>query len=214
MEMPTPSHSTDILVVLSNELIRHGVRDMLRWTGRIGSVLSSPSPRDAMPLLERGPGVLVTEADERVGELVDLAAGQGTKVLLILDRVDAVSVERAAALPADGLLVQSDLSVDMLDKAVRRVLGGEFSVPTSLGRYLMAGGGRDAPSPPDRTIRLTLREKEVMSLLVDGLGNKQIARTLAISEHGVKRHVTNLLAKLNCPNRTLAVVRALQSGLV
>src|SRR5437868_6258491 len=61
----------------------------------------------------------------------------------------------------------------------------------------------------DVEIRLTPREHEVLSLLTEGLGNKQIARAIGISEHGVKRHVTNLLAKLNCPNHTLAVARAL-----
>ncbi|MFD0626787.1 response regulator transcription factor [Streptomyces sanglieri] len=58
------------------------------------------------------------------------------------------------------------------------------------------------------------REQQVLALLAQGFSNKQIARRIGISEHGAKRHVTNLLAKLNSPNRTLAVALALQEGLV
>ncbi|MFE4519574.1 response regulator transcription factor, partial [Kitasatospora sp. NPDC056783] len=61
---------------------------------------------------------------------------------------------------------------------------------------------------------LTARELEVLHLVAQGLSNKQVSRELQISEHGVKRHVGNVLTKLNCPNRTLAVVRALEDGLI
>ncbi|MGH3374434.1 MAG: helix-turn-helix domain-containing protein [Actinoallomurus sp.] len=205
----------DVLVVLSNELARHGVSDMLRWTSGVGSMLSAASPCEAMPLLECGTDVLVAEvaADEDTRTLLDLAVSRRIKVLLILPQIDAETVELASAIPADGLLVQADLSVDTLGKALRSVLDDEFSVPSNLGRYLMARA-RGHAYRPDPVVRLTPREKEVMSLLVDGLANKQIARVLSISENGVKRHVTSLLAKLNCPNRTLAVARALRAGLV
>ncbi|MFI8951791.1 response regulator transcription factor [Streptomyces sp. NPDC053750] len=61
---------------------------------------------------------------------------------------------------------------------------------------------------------LTPRELEVLHLVAEGLSNKQAARRLQISEHGVKRLVGNVLARLNCPNRTLAVVRAMEDGLL
>lgn len=59
---------------------------------------------------------------------------------------------------------------------------------------------------------LTPREQDVLSLLVLGLTNKEIARKLHISSHGVKRLVANILAKSNTPSRTLAVAKALQDG--
>jgi DNA-binding CsgD family transcriptional regulator len=75
-------------------------------------------------------------------------------------------------------------------------------------------GGRTVPAGRARPVSLTIREHDVLALLAHGLSNKQIARRLMISEHGVKRHVTNLLAKLNSPNRTFAVATALQAGLI
>ncbi|MCY0931861.1 helix-turn-helix transcriptional regulator [Streptomyces sp. H27-H1] len=56
----------------------------------------------------------------------------------------------------------------------------------------------------DRNATLTPRERETPHLLVEGLSNKLIARRLRISEHGAKRLVANVLAKMNCPNRTQA----------
>ncbi|MFK0156900.1 response regulator transcription factor [Streptomyces sp. NPDC090499] len=61
---------------------------------------------------------------------------------------------------------------------------------------------------------LTPRELQVLRLVAQGLSNKQVSRQLQISEHGVKQLVGNVLAKLNCPNRTLAVVRAMEDGLL
>ncbi len=61
---------------------------------------------------------------------------------------------------------------------------------------------------------LTAREMEVLQLLAQGLANKAIARTLAISEHTVKFHVNAILTKLGAQSRTDAVVRASRAGLV
>jgi DNA-binding CsgD family transcriptional regulator len=65
-----------------------------------------------------------------------------------------------------------------------------------------------------RRLRLTDREKETLGLLVEGLSNKQIARRLRISSHGAKRLVASLMAKLDAPNRTTAVVKSIRMGLI
>ena len=63
-------------------------------------------------------------------------------------------------------------------------------------------------------IGLREREEQVLALIEQGLSNKQIAKCLSISQHGAKRHVANVFAKLNCPNRTLAVALALRDGII
>lgn len=62
--------------------------------------------------------------------------------------------------------------------------------------------------------KLTAREQEVLDLLAEGLSNKAIAARLAISEHTVKFHVSAVCAKLAAENRTDAVRKAVQQGLV
>jgi DNA-binding NarL/FixJ family response regulator len=61
---------------------------------------------------------------------------------------------------------------------------------------------------------LTERETQILQLLARGLANKQIAAALGISEHTVKFHVSSIYAKLGATNRTEAVRKGLQRGLV
>jgi DNA-binding NarL/FixJ family response regulator len=60
---------------------------------------------------------------------------------------------------------------------------------------------------------VTAREREVLSLLAEGLSNRQIAERLVVSEHTVHRHVTNILRKLGLPSRTAAAAYAVRAGL-
>src|SRR5713226_18984 len=61
---------------------------------------------------------------------------------------------------------------------------------------------------------LSEREREVLRLVADGLSNKQIARSLGITERTVKFHVTSIFNKLGAENRAQAVALAIQQGLV
>jgi two-component system nitrate/nitrite response regulator NarL len=135
------------------------------------------------------------------------------KMLVIVQEADGVGVFENGR-PPDGVLVEDELSEASLVDALRRTLNGEMPIPASLTRELIGRVG-SVPAVRQRgEHRLTPREAETLVLLAEGLGNKQIARRLHISNHGVKRIVASLLLKLDSPNRTTAVVRAIQDGLV
>jgi DNA-binding CsgD family transcriptional regulator len=68
-------------------------------------------------------------------------------------------------------------------------------------------------SPPGDLLGLTVREVEVLGLLVDGCSNTEIADALVVSARTVATHVEHLLVKLSCSSRTHAAVRALREGL-
>jgi DNA-binding CsgD family transcriptional regulator len=74
--------------------------------------------------------------------------------------------------------------------------------------------GRPLPRPTDPHPRLTRREEEVLRLISDGAGTREIADTLSISLNTVRTHVRNLLHKMHARSRLEAVVRALQTGLL
>jgi DNA-binding NarL/FixJ family response regulator len=67
---------------------------------------------------------------------------------------------------------------------------------------------------PDIARRLTPRELEVLRLVAQGLGDKEVAATLHLSEHTVHRHISNVLRKLDVPSRTAAVAFAASRGLL
>ena len=66
-------------------------------------------------------------------------------------------------------------------------------------------------TPPEK---LTARELEVLRMLADGLANKEIAQALGVSDHTVKFHVSQILAKLNAVSRTEAVTAGIRAGLL
>jgi DNA-binding NarL/FixJ family response regulator len=79
---------------------------------------------------------------------------------------------------------------------------------------LTSASPRFPPDPDEIEEPLTPREREVLALLAEGLSNKRIAERLAISDQTVKFHVASIAGKLNALNRTDAVRRALERGLI
>jgi two-component system, NarL family, response regulator len=98
-----------------------------------------------------------------------------------------------------------DVLHDELLKAIRAVHAGETYLPPSVAATLAA----QLPGSV-----LTAREMEVLSLIVGGFPNKQIAYKLNIAEHTVKNHVKNILAKLGVADRTQAATAAIQRGII
>ncbi|HEU4324058.1 MAG TPA: response regulator transcription factor [Roseiflexaceae bacterium] len=98
---------------------------------------------------------------------------------------------------------------DELFQAIRVVhRGGSLIQPVVAARLLQQAAAPPLPEP------LTERELEVLRLLAQGRQNKEIADSLTISERTVKFHVSGILAKLDAGNRTEAVARAAQLGLI
>lgn len=145
------------------------------------------------------------------------AAGEGrppaVRLLLLVDCADAGGVPEWADSCVHALVDWSGLTPAILGNAVADVVAGRFFVSPSLVLRALRPSARRPPAGPPGAL-LTPREHQVLLLLAEGLSNKHLARRLEISEHGVKRLVSCVLAKLNCPNRTLAVVRAIEHGLL
>ncbi|MEU7576094.1 response regulator transcription factor [Streptomyces sp. NPDC041068] len=147
------------------------------------------------------------------GALLD-ARRRRPKVLLLLSSTDVSEEVLAGPAVPDGFLVESELTATAVEDALQGIVAGEVPMPTSVTRALLHRV-RDPEQQRGRRLgSLTGRESEVLPLLAEGLSNKQIARRLGISSHGVKRIVASLLLKLGAPNRTAAVVTAIQNGLI
>ena len=212
----TGQRAVTLLVAIDNELVRRGIVSMLRSLAQVGEVWACGGADEAVGLLaERGPDIVLCHGGgDSLAPLVDAAGARGSRVLLMLEDLDLETVDESVMLTADGFLMQDDATVDALQHAVEQLRTGRLTLPTGLARALLARGRSGASGRWSAAVSLTTRERQVLAHLAEGLSNKPIARLLAISEHGVKRHVTNLLAKLNAPNRTLAVAVALRDGLI
>jgi len=127
-----------------------------------------------------------------------------TSIVLLVPEPDPAVVNQIRRAGVGGVL-QSNASSEQIVQAIKSVASG-----------LMVFDGALAPQPPDDEPleQLTPRESEVLRLLADGLGNKEIAVKLSISEHTIKFHIHSILGKLGAASRTEAVTRGLRSGLI
>jgi len=195
--------------------------DGMREEGRIRlddglAVLSGDDP-DRLPerVLDLARSVLAARRPD-CRQLLCVAAVLGPS--LDLDRIaEMVGRPTAVLLPAwqealeADLLRSSDGDLVFVHEVLRRAVAD--SMPAALRSALVrqyeqaappAVAAEPEPEPAGSHLagRLTAREQTVMALVARGRSNQQIARSLGISSHAVKRHVSNLLIKFDCSNRT------------
>jgi DNA-binding NarL/FixJ family response regulator len=151
---------------------------------------------------------------DAVEKIATLAGEQHMRTVVLLRSFDGEAAASLGGLPIDGFLLADELTEPALRDALVSLAKGEMSMPGKLARRLLSEIRKLERAERERPFLLTPREQQALVLLADGMSNKQIARRLGISEHGAKRHVANVLAKLNCPNRTLAVALAIRYGLL
>ncbi|MEV4512719.1 response regulator transcription factor [Dactylosporangium sp. NPDC049525] len=126
------------------------------------------------------------------------------KVLMLTTVGSAADIQRALTAGADGFVLKDATGAE-LAAAVRGAHAGVRPLSASAADLLWPRRpARPGPSP-DLTV-LTPREREVLDLLGQGLGNREIAAALALAERTVKTHVSNVLAKLDVASRTQAAL--------
>ncbi|ATL65340.1 response regulator [Nocardia terpenica] len=115
---------------------------------------------------------------------------------------------------ATGFLVKHTEPADLV-RAVRVVAAGDALLSPSVTRRLVAEfASRAKPAPTPALSELTDREREVMTLVAEGLTNAEIAERLFLSPATARTHVSRILLKLAARDRTQLVVMAYESGLV
>jgi len=103
-----------------------------------------------------------------------------------------------------------DVSADELAWAIRAAHAGRSTLSPEAAQVLI----ETTSQPPAPGLDLTEREREVLSLMIEGLNNTQIAGRLSISPATVKSHVSNILTKLSVASRTEAVTLALRNNIL
>jgi DNA-binding NarL/FixJ family response regulator len=131
-----------------------------------------------------------------------------TEVLALTSVLDDASVVGAVRAGAIGYLLK-DTDADALCRAIKAAAAGQVQLTPQAAARLM-----QAVSSPESPEALTERETEVLRLMAQGRSNKEIARSLNISEKTVKVHVSNILSKLGVHSRTQAALYAIRVGLV
>jgi NarL family two-component system response regulator YdfI len=207
-----------VFIVAASPLIRAGLQSMLadRRFDVVGSAadLESVSGR----LVDVEPDVVLIETGEDAHEellnaLEDAEVAQDFAVIVSSEQPKSAWLSKALRAGVRAVLPR-DVTPEQLLAAIEAAAAGLAVVhPSSLSEVFPAPAKlsspiRELPEP------LTPREREVLHMISSGLGNKEIAGRLSISEHTVKFHVASILGKLGASTRTEAVSIGIRHGLV
>jgi DNA-binding NarL/FixJ family response regulator len=108
--------------------------------------------------------------------------------------------------------LSADMSAEDLGNALRQAVRGEITLSRELQKNLIMMLAEEGQTDKLSFEDLSLREKEVLILVCEGLSNKQIAQRLYLSVRTVENHLANIYTKLEVESRTEAAVFALQQG--
>ena len=212
-----------IVVADDHTLIREGIRALLALVPDMSLVGEAKDGTEAVRVVvDARPDVLLLDMRMPGGDglwvVRELRRRELLPSTLILSTFDddaaALDVVRAGA---RGFLLK-DVTLDRLVDAVRTLAaGGTMIRPlmTARAEGELATRGVQVPAAPDGELAdLTEREREVLRLLASGFSNREIARALFVAEGTVKNHVSNILTKMGVRDRTRAVIKAAERGLL
>jgi len=212
--MNGPVSPLRVMIVDDHPLVRSAVARAISADG-MTVVAEAATGEEALALAPRiAPDILLLDITlpglSGVQVLRELAPRlPATKIVMLTVSSQDRDVADAMRYGARGYLTK-DLSPEALARSLRATLTGELVIPRRLAGRLLARMLQRGMSEPEAGSvpldRLTRRELDVLRLLADGLGDRDIATALTISRRTVETHVSSILRKLSVPNRA-AVAR-------
>ena len=212
---------TTIVIVDDDALVRGGLRTILSLEDDLDVIGEAADGAEAVDVVAgldpdvvlmdvRMPG---TDGLTATARIVD--AGSRSRVLVVTTFENDDYVYDALRAGASGFVLKR-VKPEELIQAIRIVADGESLVFPELTRRLVEINTPAAGDDERRRLidELTDREREILTLLVRGRSNAEIAQELVVALHTVKTHVAHILSKLGARDRTQAVIIAYESGFI
>ncbi|MBI5671447.1 MAG: response regulator transcription factor [Chloroflexi bacterium] len=204
-----------VLIADDHDLLRYGLATFMESCQDLELVGEAANGQEAVELCDRlKPDVVLMdlvmpEMDGQTATRIIRDKHPETQVIILTSFEDEERVYAAIQAGAISYLLKN-LTMEAVASAIRAAYSGKSTLSQEATQALININHR--PSPPD--YQLTSREYEVLSLMVEGLSNVEIGQRMFISTSTVKKHIGNILAKLNTSSRTEAAVIAVRDGLV
>jgi DNA-binding NarL/FixJ family response regulator len=203
-----------VMIADDHPVVRRGVAELLAAADDIELVGAAVDGEEAIALAtEHRPDVVLMDMSMPTLDGIEatrriVAAWPEAKVVALTsfdDRERIVAVLDAGAV---GYLLK-DAEPEELLRAVRAAARGESPLDPKAARVLLSG----RPHSPAADASLTIREREVLGFVAEGLANKAIARRMGISEKTVKAHLTSVFGRIGVTDRTQAALWARDHGI-
>ncbi len=210
-----PSHPIRVMLVDDHLMVRRGLATFLKVFDDLKLVGEAENGEEAVRLCaEILPDVILMDIvmpkmDGATATRLIHQQFPQTQVIALSSFKEGELVKNALDAGAIGYLLK-DASIDELAQAIRSARAGRTTLSSEVAQSLI----QTTSQPPAPGLDLTEREREVLSLMVKGLNNKQIAAILTVSPSTIKSHVSSILSKLGVISRTEAVTLALRSRII
>lgn len=210
-----------VLLVDDQTLVRQGIRSLLELSEDIRVIAEAADGAQAVQIIPQAkPDVVLLDLRmpgmSGIDVLNTLSQSNQLPATIILTTFDDDQLVLAGLKAGARGYLLKDVSLEQLVNAVKAVAAGGSLVAPVVTQRLLLGLERmhnefvslDRPDP------LTERETEILRLMAGGYSNKEIANSLGVAEGTVKNHVSNILSKLGVRDRTRAVLKAFELGIV
>ncbi len=216
------------IIVDEQPLFRQGIRSALEQMGNCVILGDTIDPNEVLELARVGnPDVALIDAGLTMVDALELARQMRhliphMAIIILTPSEDEERLFQSIKVGAAAYYTRN-ISVPELTEAVRKVSTGEYlinddvlSKPQLASRVLRSfrelAVEEEEGAPKDLYSPLSTREVEILDYIARGNSNKEIAKSLKISDQTVKNHITSILKKLSVNDRTAAVVHALRHG--
>jgi DNA-binding NarL/FixJ family response regulator len=218
-----------VLLIDFNPVVREGLQAILAKDEAIEVIGDAPDGHEALLHIkracDRGQPVKVVLTETRSGKVDGVQATRLIKdkfpeiaVLVLTENLNDCHVIDAIHAGAGGYIFLKDMSPEVLLQSIHRVVEGGTQMKTALLRTavenLIQNGRKTLAERTAESAHLTEREVDVLRLMGNGDSNKIIAATLGVTLDTTKKHVRNVIAKMQARSRTHAAIIAAQAGIV
>ena len=222
--MATPAtKQIRILLVDDHAVVRAGLRMLIQNQSGMTIVGEAGNRDDALALAgSEDPDIILLDLDlggeDGLALIIDLIAAAGEARVIILTGLRDPEAHRKAVLLGAMGIVRKEKAAEVLISAIERVHAGEAWLDPSLMADVLAdvtrlGKTKKPDAEAEKIAALTNREREVITLVGEGIKSKEIAGRLFISETTVRHHLTSIFDKLGVADRVELLIYAYRHGL-
>ncbi|KRF04551.1 two-component system response regulator [Paenibacillus sp. Soil766] len=207
----------NIIILDDHPLVRQGIRTIVSSSPLIHVLGEAASTREALRLLEQSkPDLILVDLNLGSDNGLDMIqevrrAGHTCKFMILTSSITRSELQLAQSQQIEGICLKEAFPEDLIYAIEVVSRGRKYYDPDLMSSFMEDNTSADQENVLSD---LTPKELEVLLALGKGFSNKEIANALYITEFTVKKHVSQVLAKLDLSDRTQAALYALSKGLV